>query len=157
LSADARVADIGSGTGLLSAMLLAAGYEVFGVEPNAEMRHAGEEILRDEARFHSVAGRAEETGLPAASIDMVTAGQAFHWFDRPRARAEFNRILKPPGWVMLAWNERLVEGAFLEEYEALLQRYSTDYAQVDHRRMDAGVMDEFFGSGNWGLASFPNQ
>ncbi len=153
----ARVADIGSGTGLLSQLFLRAGCEVWGVEPNADMRLAGERSLAGEAAFHSLEGRAERTGLPAASVDFVTAGQSFHWFDAPAARTEFRRILRPPGWVVLVWNERLVEGRFLEEFEALLKRYSTDYAEVDHRRMDAAVMDEFFGAGRWKLATLPNE
>jgi SAM-dependent methyltransferase len=153
----ASIADIGSGTGFFATLFLRFGCEVIGIEPNADMRIAGERLLAAEPRFHSIDGRAEATGLPAASVDFVTAGQAFHWFDLPAARAEFHRILKPRGWVVLAWNERLVEGRFLEEYEALLNRYAPDYSQIDHRRMDAGVMDDFFGAGQWRLSSFPNE
>lgn len=157
LEAGARLADIGSGTGLLAALFLRRGCEVFGVEPNAEMRMAGERLLAAEPRFHSIDGRAEATGLPDGSVDFVTAGQAFHWFNGPAARAEFVRILRRSGWVVLVWNERLVEGRFLEEYEALLDRYAPDYRRIDHRRMDAGVMDDFFGVGKWRLRSFPNE
>jgi len=153
----ARIADIGSGTGFFAALFLRFGCEVMGIEPNADMRLAGERLLAAEPRFHSVDGRAEATGLAAASVDFVTAGQAFHWFDLPAARAEFLRILRPSGWVVLAWNERLVEGRFLEEYEALLNRYAPDYSRIDHRRMDAGVIDDFFGAGNWQLTGFPNE
>ncbi len=157
LTAAAKVADIGSGTGLLARLFLRIGCEVFGVEPNAGMRLAGERLLAAERGFHSVDGRAEATRLRGGSVDFVTAGQAFHWFDAPAARAEFRRILKADGWVALVWNERLVEGRFLEEYEALLLRYAPDYAKVDHRRMDAGVMDAFFGAGRWRLSSFANE
>lgn len=157
LKAGARVADIGSGTGLFAAMFLRFGCEVFGVEPNADMRLAGERLLAAEPRFHSIDGRAEATGLADGSVDFVTAGQAFHWFDLPAARAEFRRILRPAGWVVLVWNERLVEGRFLEEYEAMLHRYAPDYERVDHRRMDDGVMDDFFGAGKWRLHSFSNE
>jgi SAM-dependent methyltransferase len=153
----ARIADIGSGTGLLAQLFLRFGCEVCGVEPNPEMRTAGDRLLAAEPGFHSFDGRAEHTGLPGASVDFVTAGQAFHWFDPPAARTEFRRILKSPGWVVLVWNERLVVGRFLEEYEALLDRYAPDYSMVDHRRMDAGVMDRFYGSGRWRLATFPNE
>jgi SAM-dependent methyltransferase len=156
LTAAARIADIGSGTGFLSSLFLNLGCEVFGVEPNPEMRAAGERLLAGELRYHSVDGRAEATGLDPASVDFVTAGQAFHWFHRTAARAEFARILRPPGWVVLVWNERLVEGRFLEALEALLVPLC-DYTQIDHRRMDNTVMDEFFGAGKWRLAEFPNQ
>ncbi len=97
LRAGSVVADLGSGTGILAAMLLARGCRVFGVEPNADMRAEGARALAAQEGFVSVDGRAEATTLPDASVDLVTAAQAFHWFDRPRARAEFARILKPGG------------------------------------------------------------
>jgi len=157
LTPESVVADIGSGTGFFAQLFLRFGCAVFGVEPNREMREAGARILAGEPGFTTVEGRAEATGLPDRSVDFVAAGQAFHWFDRPAAKQEFRRILRPPGWVVLAWNERLVEGPFLEAYEALLDRYSPDYRQVDHRRMDAAVMDEFYGPGRWKEAEFPNE
>jgi len=150
------VADIGSGTGLLARLFLEYGCEVFGVDPNADMRRAGERLLASYPRFHSFDGRAEDTTLPACCADLIAAGQAFHWFDPDRARQEFRRIARPPGWVVLAWNERLVEGPFLEAYEAMLHRYSTDYAKVDHRNVDAAAMDRFFGARAWLFTTFPN-
>ena len=110
------VADVGSGTGLLAKIFLENGNRVFGIEPNAAMRAAGEEFLRGLDQFTSQEGRAEATGLPARSVDLITAGQAFHWFDRRRARAEFERILKPGGWVALVWNERRTSTPFLADY-----------------------------------------
>jgi SAM-dependent methyltransferase len=156
LTAQARIADIGSGTGILSRLFLDFGCHVFGVEPNADMRHAAERVLAAEPRFHSVDGRAEATTLAEGSVDFVTAGQAFHWFDPAAARAEFRRILTPPGWVVLVWNERLVTPGFLTEYEDLLQRLSTDYGRVDHRQVGAEAIGQFFGHEEWLSASFPN-
>lgn len=152
----ACVADIGSGTGLLAQLFLRFGCEVIGVEPNPDMRAAGDRMLAQKPRFRSVDGRAEATGLAGRSVDLVTAGQAFHWFDAGAAKEEFRRILKPPGWVVLAWNERLVSGRFLEEYESLLHRYAPEYERVDHRRIDAAAMDRFYGPGAWQLTTFPN-
>lgn len=146
-----RVADIGSGTGLLSRLFLDYGCEVFGVEPNAEMRAAGERELQNRPRFHSVAGRAEATGLPDASFDLATAGQAFHWFDPPAARAEFGRILKPGGWIALAWNERRVTPGFMADYEALQVRFAKERVHPTDADFDA-----FFGRGAWGYAALPN-
>jgi SAM-dependent methyltransferase len=157
LNAYTQVADIGAGTGILSKLFLEAGCEVTGVEPNAEMRSAGDELLAGYPRFRSVCGRAEDTGLADHSYDLAAAGQAFHWFDPGKARAEFRRILRPPRWVALIWNERLTEGdAFLEGYEQLLARYGTDYAEVDHRRVDAAELDRFFEHHYWTAAEFPN-
>ena len=116
------IADVGSGTGLLTKIFLENGNRVFAVEPNAAMRAAGEEFLRGFEQLASREGRAEATGLEAHSVDLVAAGQAFHWFDRRRARAEFERILKPSGWVALVWNERLTSTPFLADYEQLLHR-----------------------------------
>src|SRR5258707_968999 len=89
LNADSVVADIGSGTGKLTELLLGTGCAVFGVEPNPEMREAGERLLKSFLRFTSVAAPAEATTLAPRSVDLITAGQAFHWFDRPRTRIEF--------------------------------------------------------------------
>ena len=102
----AVVADVGSGTGILARLFLENGQVVFGVEPNREMREAGKRLLAGYPRFTSVEGSAEATTLATASVDFVTAGQAFHWFDVGKARAELGRILRPGGWVVLVWNER---------------------------------------------------
>jgi SAM-dependent methyltransferase len=146
-----RVADTGSGTGLLSALFLGYGCEVFGIEPNAQMRAAGERELRNEPRFHSVDGRAEATGLPDGGFDLVTAGQAFHWFDPEGARAEFRRILRPYGWVALVWNERRVTPGFMAEHEALQNRFAREKAHPSEEDFTA-----FFGTSDWKLAAIPN-
>jgi SAM-dependent methyltransferase len=140
------VADIGSGTGILTALLLRQGNTVYGVEPNRDMRTAGEQQLAEYARFHSLAGTAEATTLGDRSIDLITAAQAFHWFDLPATRREFQRILKPQGWVMLLWNARREDStAFAQAYEQLLQRYGTDYAAINHKRIDTEALRPFFG------------
>jgi SAM-dependent methyltransferase len=131
LDSDSAIADIGSGPGNLARLFLENGNEVFAVEPNAEMRNAGRQLLGDSARYHSVDGRAEETHLPDASVAFTTAAQAFHWFDWPRTQTEFQRILRPGGWVVLLWNDRRFESSpFQRDYEELLLKFGTDYAQV---------------------------
>lgn len=157
LTSSSVVADVGSGTGILTEMFLQNGNLVYGIEPNREMREAAERLLKDYPQFHSVAARAEETTLGGASVDFVTAGQAFHWFDREKTREEFARILKPQGWVALIWNERVTTTTpFLVAYEQLLKDYSTDYEQVDHRRIDDDVIRDFFGSDQFRLSQFKN-
>jgi SAM-dependent methyltransferase len=154
---DAAVADVGSGTGILTRLLLEAGHPVFAVEPNDAMRRAAEEDLENFRGFHSVAGSAEATTLPGGSVDLVTAAQAFHWFDRAAARSEFGRILRPGGQVALVWNERLTGTPFLDAYEALLLRVSIDYTVVDHRRVDAPSLEAFFGPAGYRASTFPNE
>ena len=138
------VADIASGTGVFTRLLLENGNSVFAIEPNTEMREMGVHQLESYDRLVSVAGTAEETTLRSASVDFVTAAQAAHWFDLPRARAEFARILKPGGWCVLIWNERRTATTpFLRDYEQLLLTYGTDYKEVRHERTTA-IIHEFF-------------
>jgi SAM-dependent methyltransferase len=138
------VADIASGTGVFTRMLLENGNSVFAVEPNTEMRETGMRQLEDHNGLVSVAGTAEETTLGSASVDFVTAAQAAHWFDLARARAEFVRILRREGWCVLIWNERRTSTTpFLRDYEQLLLTYGTDYKEVRHERTTA-VIHEFF-------------
>jgi SAM-dependent methyltransferase len=150
------VADIGCGTGLLAQIFLANGNLVYGVEPNAAMREAGERAIEGHTNFRSVAGSAEATTLPAASVDFVVAGQAFHWFEMKAARAEFQRVLKPDGWVAVIWNERRKDTPFLRAYERLLRAYGTDYAEVAARYPEHARMEEFFGAGGFHHNFFPN-
>jgi SAM-dependent methyltransferase len=150
-----RVADIGAGTGISSKLLLDAGYRVTAVEPNAPMRTAAEDWLHGYADFAAVDGRADATGLPAASVDLVTVAQAFHWFDEQATRREFARILRPGGLVAVWWNSRRLAGTrFLEGYETLLQTYGTDYTSVAERYADDARMRAWFGAGYVGGASF---
>ncbi|MGA8490232.1 MAG: class I SAM-dependent methyltransferase [Terriglobales bacterium] len=144
LTAGSLIADIASGTGIFTQMLLENGNRVFGVEPNAEMSRAGEEFLRSYSRFTSIAGTAEATTLPDQSVDIVTAAQAAHWFDRQKARREFVRILKAGGWCVLLWNERRTDTTpFLRDYEQLLLTYGTDYQEVRHERTTAEIAGFF--------------
>jgi SAM-dependent methyltransferase len=152
------IADIGSGTGLLCELFLKNGNRVFGVEPNPEMRAGGEEYLRAYSKFSSVDGSAEATTLRNASVDFVTAGQAFHWFDPLAARREFARILKPGGWVVILWNDRRMEEAQLtREYESLLERFGIDYKRVKDSYPEGSEIGSFFDAGVFSARDLPNQ
>jgi SAM-dependent methyltransferase len=158
LSPASVVADVGSGTGLLTRLFLENGNTVFGVEPNPDMRAAGERLLGGFPRFKSVVGTAEATTLGDASVDFIVAGQAFHWFDREQARREFVRILKPAGWVVLIWNDRKTSSKpLLQDYERLLNTFASDYSAVNHSNVDPDAIQDFFNPGTFKLASFPNQ
>ncbi|HLL99906.1 MAG TPA: class I SAM-dependent methyltransferase [Pyrinomonadaceae bacterium] len=156
LRAASVVADIGSGTGISSKIFLENGCRVYGVEPNGAMRAAAEEFLRDFPNFRSVDGASENTTLADRSIDFVTAAQAFHWFEPVRTRAEFERILKPGGDVVLIWNERQIDtNEFLREYEKFLLDFGTDYAKVRHDYLPQEKLGAFFTKG-FQTASFQN-
>jgi SAM-dependent methyltransferase len=153
-----QIADIGSGTGFLSKLFLRNGNIVFAVEPNHEMREAGDEFLASYSQFLSLEGSAESTGLGDASIDLIAVGQAFHWFAPIATRREFIRILRPQGWVAAIWNQRPVsETAFSRAYEDLLLRYGTDYTQVKAAYPETHDMENFFGEGNFQRSELPNR
>ena len=141
------IAEIASGTGIFTRLLLENGNRVFAVEPNAAMREASEALKKSFPNLTFIVGTAEQTILPSASVDFVTAAQAAHWFQVEQARAEFQRILKPNGWCVLLWNERCTAGnKFLEDYERLLHTYCPDYKEKRHGRTELIAQEFFSGS-----------
>jgi SAM-dependent methyltransferase len=149
------IADIGSGTGFLSELFLKNGNRVYGIEPNKDMRQAGEEYLASYDGFSSIEGSAEATTLDDASVDFVTAGQSFHWFEPDSARREFVRILKPGGWMVIAWNDRRMEEApFTRAYEHILERFGIDYKKVKDSYPEADRISEFLN--NFSQRDLPN-
>ena len=157
-TAETPVADVGSGTGILSRVLLEHGSPVFGIEPNAEMRAAAERLLSGNPRFSSIDGTAEATTLPDAAVPLITVAQALHWFEPRRTRAEFARVLQPGGSVAILWNERrLDDSPFQRAYEHLLQTFGTDYAEVRHTNLDLERVRTFFNSDAFKLTVLANR
>jgi ubiquinone/menaquinone biosynthesis C-methylase UbiE len=156
----ARVADIGAGTGILTRLLLEAGFEVSAVEPNADMRRAAEEDLGQYPAFRAVAAPAEATGLADGAVEAITVAQAFHWFDHAKAGVEFRRILRPGGWMFIIRNHRQAEGSALaRDFESLMKNTLGEaYAQAAHRdRGESGrKIREFFPAGAVRLEEFDN-
>ena len=145
LTASAVVADVGSGTGVFTELLLQSGAVVRAVEPNPDMRGAAERLLSGHDRFRSVAGRAQATTLESESVHLITAARAFHWFNHPETRTEFTRILKPEGQPALIWNERRMDSTpFLRSYEQLLRDHATDYAAIRHENTGSDSLARFF-------------
>ncbi len=142
LNKDSKIADIGSGTGILSELFLKNGNIVYGIEPNDDMRRASENFLKKYSNFMSIKGSAESTNLRELSIDLITVGQAFHWFMLNETKTEFRRILKPKGYVTLIWNNRRKdETNFSSNYEQFILKYGTDYKEV---RKNEKNVDKFF-------------
>jgi SAM-dependent methyltransferase len=130
---DARevfAADLGAGTGISSRLLAERGATVLAIEPNQAMREAAE----PHQRVEWIAGTAEWTGLDEASIDLVTAFQAFHWFDHAKALREMVRILRPGGRAAVIYNERDENDPFTAAYGDLVRAYKTD--ETERRRAD---------------------
>ena len=150
------VADVGSGTGLMTELFVAAGHPTFAVEPNGPMRAAADARMSAHANYHGVDGTAEATTLADGSVTLVTAAQAFHWFDVGRARAEFRRILRPGGVVALVWNDRRRAAGFTADYQALVERYRADRSAVEPMTPGADVLGRFFGPGGYRTATFDN-
>jgi len=142
------VADLGSGTGIFAKLLADAGAIVHAVEPNDDMRAVAEADLG--ARIRSVAGTAEATTLPDASVDLVTAAQAFHWFAVDGAAREMRRIARPGAFAALIWNDRDLDGTpFLREYETLLVTHCPEYRALQGKSDTPEKFDAVFGAGRW--------
>lgn len=141
------IADIGSGTGILSKLFIENGNTVYGVEPNDEMRAVSAELLRAFPNFHAVKGTGEQTNLADGGVDLIVCGQSFHWFDANLAKAEFRRILKNEGYVALIWNNRTSsERGFNADYEEICRKFSQNYHSSGSTVMKKEILDSFFGS-----------
>lgn len=157
LESGATVADIGSGTGIFSELLVKSGLDVFAVEPNEQMRAVVETTLKEQPRFHSVSGSAEATSLADNSVDLITAAQSFHWFEAKPTKKEFHRILKPNGRVALVWNQRDTRTQTQQNYESLLRNYVSDYENLVHTRIEDASIDKFLDGSNIDIYSFAIQ
>ncbi|MEM9917641.1 MAG: class I SAM-dependent methyltransferase [Bacteroidota bacterium] len=158
LEESAVIADIGSGTGKLTQLFLDEDHLVYGVEPNREMRRAAEDLLVEYDNFSSVSGSAEQTTLDNQSVDFVVAGQAYHWFEAAAFRKECLRLLPTEGWAVIVWNDREDEHSeFMKAYEAFLQKYSTDYKEIDLRRIDQKALQVLYAKSPIRHAAFNNQ
>jgi ubiquinone/menaquinone biosynthesis C-methylase UbiE len=151
------IADIGSGTGIFTKLLLERGYTVYAVEPNEAMRREAEKQLKNQANFHSVNGTAEATTLPGKTADLVVCAQAFHWFNNHETKAEFKRILASHGHVALIWNNRCIDADdFAIAYELLLKQKTGDHERVNHQNLTETDFANFYRDGKYKLVKFPN-
>jgi len=156
LDAGAVVADIGSGTGIFTRLLLDQQLKVFAIEPNANMRHAAEGLFSGYPHFTSVDAPAEHTGLADNSVDLITAAQAFHWFNNAATKTEFRRILKTDGKLALIWNKRKISQPFQQAYDAILKAYVPEYEEVNHMNLGETEIAEFFTVGQMEVLRFDN-
>jgi len=151
------VADIGSGTGILSRQLLDRHLSVIAVEPNSEMRLAAESMLSAYDGYTSIRGSAEDTHLADKSIDVITAAQSFHWFKQDASYVEFARILKEGGRVALIWNRRNLHQAFQRDYDALLSEKAPEYDLVNHMNIADKEIADFFSPKAYETHTFENR
>jgi SAM-dependent methyltransferase len=121
------IADIGSGTGILTKQLLELGNRVIAVEPNEDMRVVAESDLCGYENFTSVNGSAENTTLDSQSVDFITVAQAFHWFDRELFKAECRRVFKPNGKIILVWNSRIFGTEVVEDGDKINKKYCPNF------------------------------
>lgn len=145
LNENSVVADVGSGTGIFTRLLLEANCSVYGIEPNQAMRQAGDAFLEDFPKFKSIEGTAEKTGLPGQSVTHITSAQAFHWFDVSSTKQEFSRILRFPSFIVLIWNERQLDAdTFSSDYGRFLVEYGNDYEKIRKSHAHEKTIRKFF-------------
>ena len=155
LNTNSVIADIGSGTGKLTELLLAQDYFVFGVEPNQAMREAAETLFAENDKFVSIDGQSEATGLEDESVDLIVAAQAFHWFEPKATKQEFARVLRPGGFIALVWNQRDMASPFQQQYDQMLAQYCTEYRDVNHRNITDTEFAAFFSPNAYEVFNFP--
>ncbi len=127
MTADSVIADIGSGTGILTRQLLERGSKVFAVEPNADMRAGAELDLGGFKNYVSINGTAENTTLDDSCVDFITAATAFHWFDRNAFKSECRRILKDGGKVIIVYNSRDEDSDFVKIFYEINRKYCPNF------------------------------
>ncbi len=139
------VADIGSGTGIFTTGIARFVQKVYAVEPNDEMRKQAQIAFSEHHNIVSVNATAEQTLLPADSVDCVTVAQAFHWFDRAAFKAECQRILKGDGRVILIWNDRDNSSTLIKENYRINAAFCPDFKGASNGiSFDAEDFDDFF-------------
>ena len=157
LNEDSIIADIGSGTGILTGQLLERGYTVIGLEPNDDMRTVAEQTLMTDSHFISIKASAENTTLNDNSIDLVTVAQAFHWFDMEPFRVECQRILKQDGRVALVWNSRDGSSDLNKESAEVCKKYCPNFKGFSGGMKETPIaVQQFFKDGKYDLKYFRN-
>ncbi|WP_343566030.1 class I SAM-dependent methyltransferase [Sphingobacterium sp.] len=151
------VADIGSGTGLSTQLFLENGNDVFAVEPNREMRESLVHHFKTYRNLIALNATAENTSIEPGCVDLIFAGQSFHWFDRSACYKEFNRILTESGHIVLVWNQRDPADAFQQEYEQFLRQHIPSYQSVSHKNISDEDLRDFFVGRPMTKVSLPNQ
>ena len=157
LNEDCIIADIGSGTGILSRQLLERGFTVIGVEPNDDMRTVAEQTLKTYSRFISIEATAENTTINDNSLDIVTVAQAFHWFDLKQFRLECQRFLKQDGRVALVWNSRDASSDINKESADVCQKYCPNFIGFSGGMEETPIaFQQFFKDGKYDFKYFRN-
>lgn len=149
------VADIGSGSGISSELFLKNGNVVMAIEPNQEMRAAAEAQFKKKKKFISLKGTAENTTLPENSVDLIVAGQAFHWFNQRKSKKEFQRISTPNGYLLLMWNERDMNSPVQKAYHQMLLELAPKYEEVCQQNINEKAIKSFFSPNPFTFHSIP--
>ncbi len=154
IDSGSSIADIGSGTGILTELLLGLDATVIGVEPNDDMRSIAEQHLNHNNRFLSISGTGESTNLADNSVDLITVAQAFHWLDPVKSKKEFKRILKIPNNIAILWNIQTRDNDFDRKYEEIKEKYGEDYITI--RKSHEPDLHTFFSPGKYKVVKFPH-
>ncbi|OGO93268.1 MAG: hypothetical protein A2Y17_02690 [Clostridiales bacterium GWF2_38_85] len=150
-----NIADIGSGTGKLSSLLIKNNTYVFAIEPNSDMRSIAEKELGKYNNYISLNGSAEATTLDSDTIDIITVAEAYHWFDNEQTKLEFKRILKKDGFVILMWNN-FGGNPYDDEISQINKRWCPLYKEKTNRTPREKRAVGLFGNDNYKKEEYDN-
>ncbi len=152
LNENSLIADIGSGTGILTKQFLDKNLRIIGVEPNENMRKISRKFLSNYKNFISIDGNDKNTNLEENSVDLITVAQAFHWFDVDAFRKECKRILKPNGKVCIIWNKLDTTNNIVKEEKDIDYKYTNQYKEINNILEDEKrelLIKDFFKNDNY--------
>jgi ubiquinone/menaquinone biosynthesis C-methylase UbiE len=156
LNSHAVVADVGAGTGLLAKELVDRVEKIYAVEPNLAMREFAERLLGQHPTFIGVDGRSDATTLPDHSLDLIVAGQAIHWFEPQTTLKEFQRILKPEGWLAAVFHTPMRLQSFRDAINVVCTpENGWDTTPTPRPQYGDSHTDFYFGIGNGMKMHFP--
>lgn len=152
------IADIGSGTGILSELLLERSETVYCIEPNDDMMSIAKNVLENYKGFKPINAPAENTTLVNNSIDFITVAQAFHWFDTDQFKHECIKILKERGKVILIWNRMDMQTDIVLENEKINRELGSNFKGFHNgiNPDDNRALGTFFKNGKYERRQFDN-
>lgn len=148
------IADVGSGTGMLTRHFLKRVERIYAVEPNREMRQVSRKVLANDASLRTINGSAERTGLKDHNVDLIVVGRAIHWFHFEKTKIEFLRIIKPGGWLAVL-QVPCIDEALLNAVRSIQVKENGWNVDADKNRLEKVPLSDYYGKAGYKTLRYP--